>query len=151
MVARRFLRSHADADEAAQRAFVRAWKALDGFRGESGLRTWLIRITINVAKTMAVAGNRAETGDDFEAIPDPRETSDERLGRDEARRNVRAAVAALPPRQREVVLLKVFSDLTYREVAETLELSEGAVKAHLHQAVANLRRRMCAAGEEKPA
>ncbi len=48
----------------------------------------------------------------------------------------------LPPRQREVVLLKVFSEMTYAEVAEVLQLSEGTVKAHLHQAVSNLRRRL---------
>ena len=55
-------------------------------------------------------------------------------------------MAALPRRQREVVMLKVFSDMTYREVAQVMQLSEGAVKAHLHQAVSNLRRRMVPAG-----
>ena len=57
-------------------------------------------------------------------------------------------VPFLPPRQREVVLLKVFSEMTYREVAETLRLSEGAVKAHLHQAVSNLRRSMSSSRTE---
>jgi len=54
---------------------------------------------------------------------------------------VRRSVAALPPRQRETVVLRVFSGLTCREAARVMRLSEGAVKAHMHQAVANLRRR----------
>ncbi len=52
LTARRMLSSHADADEAAQVAFVRAWRALGRFRGDSSLRTWLVRIVLNVAKTM---------------------------------------------------------------------------------------------------
>ena len=52
----------------------------------------------------------------------------------------------LPVEQREVVVLKVFSEMTHREVAEIMELTEGAVKAHLHQAVSNLRRIMADSG-----
>lgn len=138
-IARRLLRSHDEADEAAQQTFVRAWRSLARFRGEAALRTWLCRIAINVAKTLGTRA-RPETSLDPEDRPDPAGDSEEALGRSEARARVRRAVAKLPPRQREVVLLKVFSDMTYREVADVLTLSDGAVKAHLHQAVANLRR-----------
>jgi RNA polymerase sigma factor (sigma-70 family) len=55
----------------------------------------------------------------------------------------------LPKRQREVVVLKVFSDMTYEEVAGAMGLSVGAVKAHFHQAVANLRRLMAARVPER--
>ena len=79
---------------------------------------------------------------------DPAERADDGIGRSSARARVRRAVAGLPPRQREVVVLKVFSEMTHREVAAALGLSEGAVKAHLHQAVANLRRRMAVPGAE---
>jgi RNA polymerase sigma-70 factor (ECF subfamily) len=100
----------------------------------------LIRIVLNVAKSMRSARRDAEDPEMLERIVDGREGSEERLRRDELRRRVRRSVATLAPRQREAVLLKVFSELTYREVAHVMQLSEGAVKAHLHQAVSNLRR-----------
>ena len=121
------LPSHADADEAAQVAFVRAWGALERFRGESSLRTWLVRIVLNVAKTMRAANRPTEELPDAERVIDPMEASDQRLVRAQAR---------------QVVTLKVFSEMTYREVADVMELSEGAVKAHMHQAASNLRRLM---------
>jgi RNA polymerase sigma-70 factor (ECF subfamily) len=141
-VARRMLGSHEDADEAAQEAWVRAWRGLGRFRGEAALRTWLIRIVLNVARTMLTRRRESRSLEDAAGIPSPDASVEERLGRDASGRHVREAVASLPPRQREVVLLKVFSGLTYREVAHVMGLTEGAVKAHLHQAVSNLRRRM---------
>ena len=73
---------------------------------------------------------------------DPAEGSERRLFREQSRQRVREAVSRLPPRQREAVTLKVFSEMTYKEVAQVMELSEGAVKAHMHQAASNLRRLM---------
>ena len=143
--ARRLLGSHEDADEAAQIAFVRAWQALDGFRGESSLRTWLVRIVLNVSKNLRARARPLDGLEGQEQLADTRAGSDELLRRRELRARVRRAVDRLPPRQREVVILKVFSEMTHREVAEILELSVGAVKAHLHQAVSNLRRRMTGA------
>ncbi len=146
-VARRLLRSHDDADEATQAAFVRAWRGLRRFRGDAALRTWLVRIVINVARTMRSATVREDGHEAIEDRRDPGESSESALGRRQERLMVRRAVAGLPPRQREVVVLKVFSEMTYAEVATVMDLSEGAVKAHLHQAVANLRR-LC--GATKP-
>ena len=144
-MARRLLDSHEDADEAAQVTFVRAWQALGGFRGESSLRTWLVRIVLNVSKSLRAKARPLDGLEGQEQRADPRAGSDDLLQRNEARARVRNAVDRLPPRQREVVMLKVFSEMTHREVAEILGLSEGAVKAHLHQAVSNLRRRMAGA------
>jgi RNA polymerase sigma-70 factor (ECF subfamily) len=141
LMALRVLGRHEDADEAAQQTFVRAWKACRRFRGDASIRTWLVRIVLNVSRTM-----RARRPDHREFEPetasDPACGAEERIRREQLRRRVRTAVDRLPPRQREVVLLKVFGEMTYREVARTMELSEGAVKAHLHQAVSNLRRLM---------
>ncbi len=143
LAARRLLGSHADADEAAQRTFVRAWRSLRGFRGEASLRTWLMRIMLNVTRTLRAerVSGEGPLADATEAVA-PGRRPDERIGSGQLGGLLRAAVATLPPRQREVVALKVFSDMTHREVAGLLGLSEGAVKAHLHQAVANLRRRL---------
>lgn len=150
-MARRLLGNHEDADEAAQQTFVRAWSARARFRGDAKLGTWLVRIVLNVAKTMKARGNRHEPLDAAFGLESGGEGGDSRLARRQLRLRVRAAVESLPPRQRQVVLLKVFADLTHREVAEVMELSEGAVKAHLHQAVANLRRRMAATRSEEVA
>ena len=144
-VARRILGSHEDADEAAQEALVRAWRSLDGFRGDSSIRTWLVRIAVNVARTMLRRRGPETTVDELPAVADGGSGADQRIDRARVRAGVRQAVAALPERQREVVVLKVFSAMTYREVAEVMGISEGAAKAHLHQAVANLRKIMASA------
>ena len=141
-VARRILGSHEDADEAAQVAFVKAWRALGRFRGESSIRTWLIRIVLNVSRSMLSSRKVTDGIDAVDAVADGGDASDTMLRRREDRERVRAAVAGLPPRQREVVILKVFHEMTYSDVARVMDLTEGAVKAHLHQAVANLRRMM---------
>jgi len=140
--ARRLLGSHEDADEAAQMAFVRAWRALGGFRGDSSLGTWLVRIVLNVSKSLRARAPAPDGLEGQEQLVDTGAGADELLRQRESRSRVRRAVDRLPPRQREVVMLKVFSEMTHREVARILGLSEGAVKAHLHQAVSNLRRRM---------
>ncbi len=141
-MARRLLGTHEDADEAAQQTLVRAWRAREQFRGDAALKTWLLRITINVARSMRAGGRRMESLDDLlEPVADA-PGAEQVIGLEQARRKVREAVLRLPPRQREVVQLKVLSERTHREVAEIMELSEGAVKAHLHQAVSNLRKLM---------
>jgi RNA polymerase sigma-70 factor (ECF subfamily) len=142
-IACRLLRNHEDADEAAQLAFVKAWDARFRFRGDAQLKTWLTRIVLNVSKSMLSARRPCEALPDESswadsAQPDP----DHRIDRVRSRDELRRAVGQLPNRQQEVVMLKVYEGLTHREVAEILELSEGAVKAHLHQAVSNLRRRL---------
>ena len=145
-VACRLLGSRADAEDAAQEAFVRAWRSLGTWRRDAPLRAWLLTIAVNVCRTH---GARRRGHAPLEDVPDPIDPgprADGGLAAEEARRAVRGAVDALPPRQREVVLLKVFSGMTHEDVAGAMGLTVGAVKAHLHQAVANLRRRL-ASGE----
>lgn len=167
-VVRRLLRTHEEADEAAQEAFLRAWNARESFRGDATFRTWLIRIAINAARTIGsrvpressldeMAETMAETAGETmpETLPramaagwiDPAAEPGQALDREAARRRVRRAIDTLPPRQREVVRLKVLSEMTHKEVAALLGLSEGAVKAHLHQAVHNLRKRLADPGQ----
>lgn len=151
-VARRLLRKHEDADEAAQVAFVKAWNARTRFRGDAQLRTWLTRIVLNVSTAMLSARGAEHVVPDesdraVSACTDP----GVRIDRVRLRHELRRAVGGLPPRQQQVVMLKVYEDLTYREVAEILELSAGAVKAHLHQAVSNLKRDLAAGRQREKA
>ena len=141
-VARRIVGTHERADDVTQEAFVRAWRALPGFRGESRVATWLVRIAINVARSAGVERGPHVALVEADGLPDPAEGADAGLLRRAARRRIRRAVRDLPPRQREVVALKVFSEMTYEDVASAMGLTVGAVKAHLHQAVAGLRRRL---------
>jgi len=76
-VALRMLGRHEDADEAAQRAFVRAWKARRRFRGDAAVRTWLIRIVLNVAKSMRRSGREQEGTELLERLPDGTEGADD--------------------------------------------------------------------------
>ena len=145
-VARRIVGQHEQADEVAQETFVRAWRALPSFRGEARLATWLVRIAINVSRSAAFDRGRSVALGDVDGVADPAERADEGLLRRATRTRIRRAVRDLPPRQREVVALKVFSEMTYEDVAAAMGLTVGAVKAHLHQAVAGLRRRL-AGGE----
>ncbi len=132
-----------EAEEILQETFVRAWRSIRSFRGEATLRTWLTRIAINAARTSRSRRREpAATEGAADGLADPRATPHEGARLREVRVRVREAVDALPPRQREAVWLKVFVDLTYREASRVMGLSEGAVKAHVHQALANLRRRL---------
>jgi RNA polymerase sigma-70 factor (ECF subfamily) len=145
----RILGTHEEADEAAQEAFLRAWRSMTRFRGDASLKTWLVRIVINVSKSILARKKEATPLSPEIELPDRSEGSEEKAIRRQTGERVRNAVRTLPPRQREVVWMKVFSELKYRDVAAAMGLSEGAVKAHLHQAVANLRRRMGAADERE--
>jgi RNA polymerase sigma-70 factor (ECF subfamily) len=81
-VARRVLGSHEAADEAAQETFVRAWRSIGGFRGDAQLSTWLIRIALNVSRTLAAARPRTEPLDDARpAAPAARTAADTLVGR----------------------------------------------------------------------
>lgn len=145
-LARRMLGRDDRAEDATQETLFRAWRAAPRFRGEASFRTWILRIALNVARTAAA---RRPPEVDWDAIPEPPsggEGTDSGVALEQARERVRAAVRRLPPRQREAIVLKVYSDLTYEEVASILGLTVGAVKAHVHQATANLRRRL----EERP-
>lgn len=138
--ARRLLGSHDGAEEVAQETFIRAWRGIRSFRGDAAIRTWLLTIAVHAARSY---GARLRLEEGLESAPEPIARGvdpAERVGLEEARRRVKAAVARLAPRQREVMMLKVFSDMTYPEVARVLGLTVGAVKAHVHQATSNLRR-----------
>lgn len=136
---RRYVRHDADAADVLQQAFVRAYRALDRFRGEASVRTWLYRIGINVAlnhvRDHAREQPSATAGDD-RAIGAAAPRALMAAQRDRA---LRAAVAELPPRQRLVLELRVFDDLSFREVAALADCTENAAKVSFHYAVKRLR------------
>lgn len=137
----RFMGNHEDASDLAQDVFVRAFKGLRNFKGESSLGTWLYRVGVNACLNR-VAVKRPDT-EPIEATQhiDPRADDPlEHLVRDERAAVVRAAIQKLPPKQRVTLVLRVYQELTHEEIANILGSSVGAVKANFFHALNNLRR-----------
>jgi RNA polymerase sigma-70 factor, ECF subfamily len=137
----RFVGNHEDASDLAQDVFIRAFKGLTGFKGQSSLSTWLYRIGINVClNRVSLKTPRPEPLGTAEHL-DPRiERADVSMLRQERAAEVRAAIAQLPPKQRATVILRVYHDLPHEEIAGILGSSVGAVKANFFHALANLRK-----------
>ena len=137
----RYVNNHEDANDLAQEAFLKAWRAISSFRGDSAFSTWLYRIAVNACLNHR-ALRRPVTQELEEGLADPNPGADAAVARDHEARRVRAAVSRLPERQRATLILKVYHDLTHAEVAEILGSTVGTVKANLFHALANLRRQM---------
>ena len=147
-VARRMLSNHEDAADATQEVFIRAYRALHRFDGRSRLYTWLYRITVNLcldarsrlARVTLVDGEEARK--DFAAGPGIEDEAEQH----ETGRLVADAVADLPPRQRAMVVLRLYQDLPYQEIARIMGCTEGTVKATMFAAVRKLRQTLTAKG-----
>lgn len=141
-VARRIVRSDADAEEVAQDAFVRAWRALPGFRGESRFSTWLHRIVVRQALDRAeTLGRRRgreapleETPAHVAAVPDAADFEATHRAR-----RLEALVDGLTPAQRAAVTLYYHEDHSVERTAELLRLPVNTVKTHLRRAREALR------------
>ncbi|MEJ2200874.1 MAG: sigma-70 family RNA polymerase sigma factor [Desulfuromonadaceae bacterium] len=149
---RRYLRHLAgetEADDLTQEVFIRVDGALDGFRGEAALSTWIYRIATNVARDHARRRGRwIETDPEtVETLPDPaQEGADRAYIRQEMRACVRDLVEQLPENYRVVLLLADFEELANADIAEILGLTLETVKIRLHRARSSFReilRRRC--------
>jgi RNA polymerase sigma-70 factor (ECF subfamily) len=143
----RYVNNHEDANDLAQEVFLKAWRAIGRFRGESSLRTWLYRIGVNACLNFR-ALRRPVTQELPEGLADPLPGAEARAESDDEARRVREAVSRLPEKQRATLILKVYHELTHEEVAEILGSRVGTVKANLFHALGNLRR-LVAAEKEK--
>lgn len=131
------------AADAAQEVFLRGFKGLRRFHFRSAPFTWLYRTTKNVCNEL----NRKRRHETLDHEPQDQEPPPERLHADaDAARQVRRFVAVLPQRQREVVLLRVFEDLSVADTALAMGCREGTVKALLHKALRRLKLNMETAG-----
>ena len=136
----RYVNNHHDADDVAQDVFLKAYRAIGRFRGDSSFSTWLYRIAVNTCLTFR--SSRRESEELPEGLADRSAGVADALESSERSRRVREAVAALPERQRATLILKVYQDLTHEQVAGILGSSVGTVKANLFHALANLRQRL---------
>ncbi len=134
--------SREDALDLVQEAFVRLWKTLPSWKPRAGLYTWLYRVIINLAKDrFREAGRRGEVPIREGALgvssPGPGPAA-EAAARETGEMIVKA-VAALPPRQKEVFILRHYQNLSIKEIARVQGTTPGAAKANLFQALVKLR------------
>jgi RNA polymerase sigma-70 factor (ECF subfamily) len=129
------------AQDAAQDAFVNALGALHRFRGESSFKTWLLRIALNSARSIARRrGRRREVAIDLvEDLPDHGVDEATRISNADEAKRVEAVLARLPEKQRMAVVLRLQQSLSYAEVAAALECSEGAARVNYHLGLKRLR------------
>jgi RNA polymerase sigma-70 factor, ECF subfamily len=137
----RVLQDRQLAEDAAQDAFMNALNALDRFRGDASFRTWLLRIAVNSARSVARRQFRRRevglttVGDREDTDPDPAHRA---VQSDEVRR-VQEFVERLPYKQRMAVTLRVNQGLSYAEIAGVLDCTEGAARVNYHLGIKRLR------------
>ena len=153
-VAIRVVKEPSAAEDLAQRAFVRAMEGLHAFRGEASFRSWVLRIVLNLARNHLRDHARLSSleGDDDDGPsiePAAFEDPGERLDVERQRARIRGAVEQLPPRQREVVLLRIDGDLPFAEVAAALGITENNAKVCFHLGVKKLKLLLAGAAEEE--
>lgn len=129
-----------DIEDLVQDTFVRAFGSLDGFRGESSLRTWFFTIARRLLLDQRRADKRRGGGAKMEVeVHDAHAVTEydalDAVVADESERRMRHAVARLTPTQREVFTLRVAEGMSYREIAEAVDTTEGAARVHYHNAM----------------
>jgi RNA polymerase sigma-70 factor (ECF subfamily) len=141
----RYMRDPADAEDVAQEAFIKAYRALPQFRGDSAFYTWLYRIAINTAKNAIVSRDRSPVEYDLDLQnPDDAydvhgrladaETPEGLLLTEEIRTIVNRAIEALPEDLRTAIVLRELEGLSYEEIASAMECPVGTVRSRIFRA-----------------
>lgn len=134
---RRMVENHDDANDVIQNVFVKVFRSIDKFEGKSKLYTWLYRIATNESITFLNKKKKKPTNslDDELSTISHQLTADEYFDGDDAMQRLKAAVATLPEKQKAVFNLRYYEDLSYKEIADILDTTVGALKASYHHAV----------------
>ena len=133
----RYVRNPAEAEDIAQEAFIKAYRALPQFRGDSAFYTWLYRIATNESLTF-IEQQKKRTSvslSDEESGLSNRIKADEHFDSQKLEWKLQLAIQQLPEKQRIVFLLRYNDEMPYEEMSKVLETSEGALKASYHHAV----------------
>lgn len=150
----RMCRNPADAEEAAQEAFLSAWQGLKFFRGESSFSTWLYRLASNACvdlmrkegRHQAAAGPSLNDEEVVLELPDEAPTPHVLAERAELREQIEEGLAALPEEYREVLVLREIHQQSYDEISEILSLDLGTVKSRISRGRKKLRKFLLQSG-----
>ena len=154
----RMCKNPADAEEAAQEAFLSAWQGLPFFRGEASFSTWLYRLASNACVDLLRREGRRQSAagpslNDEEArleVPDTAPSPQEQAERSELRQQIEAGLQALTPDHRQVLILREMHQLSYDEIAQTLDVDVGTVKSRINRGRKQLRNFLLRSGNFSP-
>ena len=141
----RYVRNPAEAEDIAQEAFIKAYRALPQFRGDSAFYTWLYRIAINTAKNAVVSRDRSpvdydldrssiDESYDMQGRLKDSETPEGLVLTDEIRQTVNAAIEQLPEDLRTAIVLRELEGLSYEQIASTMGCPVGTVRSRIFRA-----------------
>jgi RNA polymerase sigma-70 factor (ECF subfamily) len=140
----RYVSDHDEALDVAQEAFIKAYRAIRNFRGDSAFYTWLYRIAINTAKNWLVAQKRRPPLSDIDAVDaeqydidsrlKDKDTPENELLREEIKHTVFGTIAALPEDLRTAIMLREMEGMSYEEIATTMECPIGTVRSRIFRA-----------------
>jgi len=135
----RMLKRQEDSDEVTQKTFVQAYLHLSKFRFESSLKTWLTKIAINLAKSYLRKSKRSffELGDHLADV-----RSEEAFGRsekDQEKTWLRESLEELPPMQKQVIELRIYDELSFKEISSIVGSREGSCKVNFHHGMKKLK------------
>ncbi|MGO5050085.1 RNA polymerase sigma factor [Dysosmobacter sp. Sow4_B12] len=154
----RMCKNPADAEEAAQEAFLSAWQGLPFFRGDASFSTWLYRLASNACVDLLRREGRRQSAagpslNDEEVqleVPDTAPSPQEQAERSELRQQIEAGLQALTPDHRQVLLLREMHQLSYDEIAQTLDVDVGTVKSRINRGRKQLRNFLLRSGNFSP-
>ena len=149
-----FVHNKEDAEDLTQDVFVQAYRSLSGFKGESALSTWIYRIAVNASLNKLRKSSRNSVFQRLDALFGQdrnkelslplvnSENPEEIIIREEHAEWIRKALASLPDKQKTAIILSKYDDLPQKEIAEIMNITEGAVEALLQRAKKNLREKL---------
>jgi RNA polymerase sigma-70 factor (ECF subfamily) len=143
-----------DARDVCQETFLRAFRALPGFRGQAKFSSWLYRIALNLCRDWIRRERRAQVVQAPENVDlvelasalEPSETVEDLVARNDLARAVERAMASLPEEQRTAIVLKEYHGLTFQEIADLVGCPLSTVKTRLYQGLTVLRRELAKSG-----
>lgn len=148
-----FVHDKTTVDDITQDVFIRVWKAINDFRGESKFSTWLYRITVNISINYtkknkisrlftSIDQKRDENSKIFEVEDKKTVSGDDNFRKLEHAKALKTALNSLPKRQKTAFVLSKYEDLSYAEISEIMELSLSSVESLLHRAKKNLQKKL---------
>lgn len=138
---RRIVLDHDDTDDVLQNTFIKVYRNIEGFKGESKLYSWLYRIATNESLSFLKSKSR-KLGQSSEAVQEAmvnRLESDVYFEGDEIQLKLQQAIATLPEKQKLIFNMKYFDEMKYEEISEILDTSVGGLKASYHLAVKKIK------------